>query len=75
MIIPHQELAPDTLYSIIESFVLREGTDYGLEEMSLAEKVAQVREQLDAGIAVLVYSELYESVDILPKDGLEFVEE
>lgn len=75
MIIPHQELAPDTLYSIIESFVLREGTDYGLEEMSLAEKVAQVREQLDAGIAVLVYSELHESVDILPKDGLEFVEE
>jgi uncharacterized protein YheU (UPF0270 family) len=75
MIIPHQELAQDTLYSIIESFVLREGTDYGLEEMSLAEKVAQVREQLDAGIAVLVYSELHESVDILPKDGLEFVEE
>lgn len=75
MIIPHQELAPDTLYSIIESFVLREGTDYGLEEMSLAEKVAQVREQLDTGIAVLVYSELHESVDILPKDGLDFVEE
>lgn len=75
MIIPHQELAPDTLYSIIESFVLREGTDYGLEEMSLVEKVAQVREQLDAGIAVLVYSELHESVDILPKDGLDFVEE
>ncbi len=75
MIIPHTELAADTLYSIIESFVLREGTDYGLEEMSLAEKVAQVRAQLDAGVAVLVYSELHESVDIVPKDGLEFVEE
>ena len=75
MIIPHTELAEDTLYSIIESFVLREGTDYGLEEMSLAEKVAQVRAQLDSGVAVLVYSELHESVDIVPKAGLEFVEE
>ena len=75
MIIPHTELAADPLYSSIQRFVLREGTDYGLEEMSLEEKVAQVRAQLDAGVAVLVYSELHESVDIVPKDGLEFVEE
>ena len=75
MIIPHQELAPDTLYSIIESFVLREGTDYGVAEMTLEEKVAQVREQLDSGVAVLVYSEFHESVDIVPKDSLEFVDD
>ena len=35
MIIPWQELEPETLRSIAESVVLREGTDYGFEELSL----------------------------------------
>ena len=47
--IPHAELAPDTLARVIESFVLREGTDYGDAEYSLAQKVAHVRGQLDRG--------------------------
>ncbi|MET1218450.1 MAG: YheU family protein [Glaciecola sp.] len=68
MIIPHTELDPDTLYAVIESFVLREGTDYGMEEASMAEKIAQVKAQLDSGHAVLVYSELHESVDIQPAE-------
>ena len=46
MIIPRQELATDTLNSLIESFVLREGTDYGEHERSLEQKVEDVRRQL-----------------------------
>ncbi|WP_460549631.1 YheU family protein, partial [Geodermatophilus aquaeductus] len=46
MIIPWQDLAPETLDSLIESFVLREGTDYGEHERSLEQKVADVRRQL-----------------------------
>ncbi len=64
MIIPYQSLSPDTLNTLIEHFVLREGTDYGLREYSLAQKVAQVRTQLETGEAVIVYSELHESVNI-----------
>ena len=66
MIIPYQQLDPDTLVSLIESFVLREGTDYGTEEISLQEKIEQVQLQLRNGTAVIVFSELHETVDIRP---------
>lgn len=64
MIIPWQHIAPETLDNLIREFVLREGTDYGDVEVSLDEKVAQVRAQLQAKQAVIVYSELHESIDI-----------
>ena len=70
MIIPLNQVNPETLLSIIEAFVLREGTDYGDVECSLEQKVAQVLQQLESGQALLVYSELHESVDILPRDQL-----
>ncbi|UIP28195.1 YheU family protein [Photobacterium sp. TLY01] len=64
MIVPWQELDPETLNNLIEHFVLREGTDYGDRELSLAQKVAKVRQQLDNGEAVILFSELHETVDI-----------
>ncbi|NMH60770.1 YheU family protein [Alteromonas ponticola] len=66
MIIPIDQLSADTLYNIAKEFVLREGTDYGDEEIALTDKVEQVLVQLRSGEAVLVYSELHESVDIRP---------
>lgn len=67
MIIPWQELEADTLENLIETFVLREGTDYGEQERSLMQKVADVRRQLERGDVVLVWSELHESINIMPK--------
>ena len=67
MIIPWQDLAPETLESLIESFVLREGTDYGEHERSLEDKVADVKQQLQRGDVVLVWSELHETVNIMPR--------
>ncbi|TBL49862.1 YheU family protein [Obesumbacterium proteus] len=67
MIIPWENLAADTLDSLIESFVLREGTDYGVHEKSLTQKVEDVRRQLKNSEAVLVWSELHETVNIMPK--------
>lgn len=66
MIIPWNELATETLDNLIESFVLREGTDYGIQEKTLEQKVADVKKQLKSGEAVLVWSELHESVNIMP---------
>ena len=43
MIIPWQTLDPQTLNNLIESFVLREGTDYGVQEKTLADKVNDVK--------------------------------
>jgi len=71
MIIPIQDINPDTLFNIIKEFVLREGTEYGAQDVSIEEKIAQVRQQLNLGTAVLVYSELHETVNIIPKDQFE----
>lgn len=68
MIIPYQSLEPATLQAIIESFVLREGTDYGLEDISMEEKIAQVKQQLVQKSVVLVFSELHQTVNILPAE-------
>ncbi len=64
MIVPWQDIAPDTLENLIKEFILREGTDYGEVEVSLDKKVQQVKALLASGEAVIVYSELHESVDI-----------
>lgn len=66
MIVPWQDIAPETLDNLIREFVLREGTDYGEQEVDLAMKVEQIKQQLQAGLVVVVYSELHESVDIQP---------
>jgi uncharacterized protein YheU (UPF0270 family) len=68
MMIPHHMLSPDALRGVIEAFVTREGTDYGVHDVPLATKVKQVRHQLDLGTAVLVYDEARDSCTIRPRD-------
>ena len=67
LLIPYQQLSADTLEGLIEAFVLREGTEYGERDISLSDKVAQVKTQLEADQLVILYSELHESVDIITK--------
>jgi uncharacterized protein len=70
MIIPHEMLSLEALQGVIEAFVTREGTDYGTQDVSLATKVWQVRQQLDAGTVVLVYDADTESCTIQPANQL-----
>ena len=65
MIIPHQSLTHEALQSIAESFVLREGTDYGEHEITFEQKVSEVLEQLRSGQILIEYSEEYESIDLI----------
>ena len=58
-------LEPDTLRAVIESFVLREGTDYGVHETSLEDKVAQVLRQLRRGEAHITFDQATESVNLV----------
>lgn len=67
MIIPWQELEEGTLYNVLDSFILREGTDYGTREYTLEEKREHLLAQLKADKIVIVWSELYESIDIKDK--------
>jgi uncharacterized protein YheU (UPF0270 family) len=65
VVIPHTELSADALRSVVESFVLREGTDYGEREVSLEQKVAQVLRQLERGEARIIFDAQLETVDIV----------
>ena len=64
MIVPWQQIAPETLESLLREFVLREGTDYGEIEISVQDKIDQVKQQLETGEAVIVFSELHETVNV-----------
>ncbi len=70
MIIPWQEIDQETLNNLMESIVRREGTDYGSQELSFETKVEQLKQRLKSGEAVIVYSELHESVDVVNKDSV-----
>ena len=65
--IPPDALSQDALRGVVEAFVLREGTDYGEQEFSLEQKVAQVLGQLKRGEAVLWFDPESESVTLAPK--------
>ena len=66
MEIPLNALSEEALTGVIESFVLREGTDYGHRDVSLERKCAAVRRQLERGEARLVFDERTRSPNIVP---------
>lgn len=65
VVVPHAELSAAALRGVIESFVLREGTDYGDRDVDFETKVTQVRRQLERGEAEIVFDPGSESIDIV----------
>ncbi len=63
--VPHTELSEEALRGVAESFVLREGTDYGERDVSHQDKVAQVIRQLQRGEARIMFDPLDSSVTIV----------
>ena len=69
VVIPCGELSAQTLRSVVESFVLREGTDYGEREFSLEQKVAHVLRQLQEGKSQIVFDPDSQTVHIVVVAG------
>ena len=65
--VPHTALSAAALQGLVESFVLREGTDYGDREFTHEQKVAQVIAMLARGDARIVYDPETESVTLLAR--------
>ena len=63
--VPYGELSEESLLGVIESFVLREGTDYGESDVAFETKVLQVRRQLERREAEIVYDPNTESIGIV----------
>ena len=70
MIIPIDELTPDTLNNIAREFVLREGTDYGDYNYSFDDKKEQVREQIRRGQVVILFDPVGETCQLALLDQL-----
>ena len=68
--VPHTSLSAEALEGIVEDFVTREGTDYGLREHSLAEKKASVMRQLQRREVVIVFDPESESVTLVRREEL-----
>jgi len=69
--VPHTELSAEALHGVIESFVLREGTDYGARDVPHETKIAQVLRQLERGEAKILFDPVTETIDIVVKRGLK----
>jgi uncharacterized protein YheU (UPF0270 family) len=65
VVVPHTALAAGVLRGVVESFVLREGTEYGEKDFSLEQKVAQIMRQLEVGEAYIIFDPTSESVDLV----------
>ena len=45
MLIPYTKLSEETLRAIIEEYITREGTEYGVKEYTFEQKIEQIRQQ------------------------------
>lgn len=71
MIVPWTELEEATLRNLIEDYVTREGTEYGVgQETPLETRVAQVHRHLERGEAVVWFDDYSETVNILRREEL-----
>jgi uncharacterized protein len=66
--VPYTQLTTELLHAVVESYVLREGTDYGEREVSLADKVSQVIGQIKRGEAQIVFDPQTETVSIVRRE-------
>jgi len=68
IVIPPEQLSAEALQGVIEEFITREGTDYGVVEIELEEKVRQVRAQLKNGAALIVFEPVAETCMIISRE-------
>lgn len=65
--VPVEALSAEALAGVIENFILREGTDYGAQEMIHESKVKRVQAQLTSGDVKIVFDPNNETVSLLTK--------
>ena len=66
--IPVSALNQATLKNLIDSFIFREGTDYGAQELEHQTKVIKVQKLLETGRIKIAYDPNSESVTILTEN-------
>ncbi|HET8903602.1 MAG TPA: YheU family protein [Saccharospirillum sp.] len=70
MIIPAEQLSPETLDSIVREWLMRQGEDWGLVDGGLDDAIPLARARVLDGDLVILWSETEETLNILPRDDV-----
>ena len=70
MIIPPDQLSPDTLRALVEEFVTRHGSIQGHSDVATETMISQVLTQLRTGKVFIVFDEKEETCSIVTKQDL-----
>ena len=63
--VPYQKLEKEALVGLVEEYISREGSDYGLLEYSFTQKKEQVLSELKAGRAKIFFDPKSQSTQVL----------
>jgi uncharacterized protein len=66
-----KDSAKKYLHGVIEEFVTRDGTYYGILEPELEQKIERVLRQLEKGDAIIVYDETTMTTNIVRKEDIK----
>ncbi len=66
--IPPSRLEPSTLRALLEEFASRDGTDYGLEETSMEQKVKSLESKLAQRRLCLLFDQVVQTWDLVHVD-------
>ncbi|HMO18041.1 MAG TPA: YheU family protein [Oligoflexia bacterium] len=68
--IDQKDLSSEALLGIIKDFILRDGTDYGMTEFTIEEKIGQVRQQIDKGSVLIFFDTESETCTLVKSDSI-----
>jgi uncharacterized protein YheU (UPF0270 family) len=71
IIVPINRLSTEALSGLIEEFVTRNGTDYGMRETSLNEKCTALRKQLTNGRAKIICDPSSQTFNIVLSEDVQ----
>jgi uncharacterized protein YheU (UPF0270 family) len=71
IIVPVDRLSTEALSGLIEEFVTRNGTDYGMRETSLDEKCTAIRKQLTNGQAKIICDPSSQTFNIVLSEDVQ----
>ncbi|MGF1465659.1 MAG: YheU family protein [Sandaracinaceae bacterium] len=70
VLVPAERLSRQALSGLVDAYVLREGTDYGHEEIPLPDKRRAVQAQIHRGEVVIVFDPRTEQVELVLRRDL-----
>jgi hypothetical protein len=71
MIIPYDQLSQEALLGVLDEFILREGTDYGLQEVPHHKKQERLLLQLKEGNVVVVFEPEDQTITLKDKKEVQ----